>query len=101
MEAAALEGRWIKLLKPWSQLGGPPSKLVEPAALGGLDETWSQLGEPAGRGSDPAGRNLKPGERALKSAGRVSEPAGGGRRERERQNGAFLVCGGTIGHCPL
>ena len=26
---------------------------------------------------------------------------GGMERDRQTQNGAFLVCGGTIGHCPL
>ena len=31
--------------------------------------------------------------------GQLGTPGGG--EEREKQNGAFLVCGGTIGHRPL
>ena len=64
--------------------------------------------EPAGRSSEPAGRASEPAERAPKPAGRASEPGGrprgeGGteKKERKKNNEAFIVCGGTIGHRPL
>ncbi len=56
----------------------------------------------AGRGLEPAGRSLEPAGRALEPAERASEQAGRVRKKkRERKNRAFLVCSGTIGHCPL
>ena len=48
------------------------------------------------------GRASEPAERAPKPAGRASETGGRPRgMEEKRENGAFLVCGGTIGHHPL
>ena len=58
----------------------------------------------AGGGLEPAGRALEPAGRALESAGR---PGGGTEEKINNDNGAFLVCGGTIGHrllwgcCPI
>ena len=72
-QAAALGGPRINPGEPRSQLGGPQSQLREPR---------SQLGGPQSQVGGPGGR-------------------GGRRKKRDRQNGAFLVCGGTIGHRPL
>ena len=72
-------GAWSQLGGPWSLLEGPQSQ------LGGLRTQlggpWSQLGGPWSQlGGQLRGR--------------------GGDGEREK-NGAFIVCGGTIGHRPL
>ena len=80
--------------------------------------------ETAEGASEPAGRAMEPAWRAPEPAGRVSEQArwalepavrpraswegqlrGLGedkekKRQTERENGAFVVCGGTIGRCP-
>ena len=98
-EAAALGGPRIKLGEPCSQVRGP----------------WIQLGVSrlAGTALIPAERTLELAERALESAGRPFEaswearshlrgPGKGGRRKQtDRLNGAFMICGGTIVHRPL
>ena len=64
--------------------------------------------ESAGRAMEPAVRAMEPARRALEPAGRPGASwvgqlkglGGGGQRKKERKNRAFLVCGGTIGHCP-
>ena len=75
-KAATLVGPRIKLGETWSQLGGPQS------LLGGPQNQLGGPTKPAGRFSEPGGR--PPGK-------------GGG----QRQNRAFIICGGTIGHRPL
>ena len=57
-----------------------------------LGELWSQLGGPKRRlGEPPAGKALwKP----------VGDPRGG-TRKKKKENGVFLVCGGTIGYRSL
>ena len=83
-----------------------------------LGESQSQLAlEPFGRALEPAERALEPAGRVLDPAGRALEPAGrpfeasweaqshlGGLAKkhwgRGTKNGAFLVCGGTLGHFP-
>ena len=76
--------------------------------------------ELAERALEPAERALEPAERALESVERALEPAWrpfeaswaarshlrgpeeeGRRKQTDRLNGAFMVCGGTIGHRPL
>ena len=69
--------------------------------------------EPAERALEPPGKALEPAERALEPAGRPFEaswearshlrgPGKGGRRKQtDRLNGAFMICGGTIVHRPL
>ena len=87
-------------------------------------ESAGRVSEPARRALEPVGRALEPAERALEPAGRALDPAGralepagrpfeasweaqghlGGPAKkhwgRGTKNGAFLVCGGTLGHCP-
>ena len=82
-------------------------------ACGDLEPAGRAL-EPAGRASEPAGWTLEPAGWALEPAERALEPAGrpgaswegqlrgrGGGRRQKKNNGAFIVCGGTIGHRPL
>ena len=74
-------------------------------------ESGGRVPEPAGRTGralNPAQKSLEPFKANEEAGSHLGGPAGssgGGRTEREikedRQNGAFLVCGGTIGHYPL
>ena len=65
-------------------LGGPRIKPGEPWSQ--LEGPQSQLGGPRSQLGGPQSQ--------------VGGP-GGGRRKKIRNNGAFTVCGGTIGHRPL
>ena len=85
----------IRASKESSETGGPQKQLRR------VLETVERALEPAGKASEPVGRAsetnewaTEPAERALESAGR---PRGGGPRKKNNY-GAFLVCGGTIGH---
>ena len=87
----------------------PAGRALEPSER--TLESARRVSGPAGRALMPVERLLEPAERALKPAeraletweGQLGAPGGGTETEREtdRQNGAFLVCGGTIGHRPL
>ncbi len=81
----------------------PAARVLEPAG---------RVSETAVRASELAERALEPNERALEITGRALEPAGrpgatlegqlgGLRGMQKKKSGAILVCGGTIGHCPL
>ncbi len=76
------------------QLGGSLSHLCE--SLSQLVKSWSYMGEPwtiwkgLGVNCEGLGARWEPRKGTVETD-----------RERKRQNGAFLVCGGTIGHCPL
>ena len=83
-----------------------------PEPVGRALEPGKLAVESAGRVAEAAGRVLKPAERppgaSLNGSG-VSWGAFGSQlgglkppgRNGDGENGAFLVCGGTIGHCPL
>ena len=89
---------------------GRASELVE-----GASKLAERTPDPAGRASEPAEMSFEPAGWVSESCGRAldhlsgrtsdltvttSEPAEspGGWREKDRLNGASLVCGGTIGH---
>ena len=67
-----------------SHLGGSLSQLVESRSY--LEESWT----------------IWKGPGAVRASELDGSPGRGGRRqtERERQNGAFLVCDGALGHFP-
>ena len=89
----------------------PAGRALEPS--GRALEPAGRVSEQARGAPEPDGRALEPTERASELAGRALEPARRpganwegqvrgrrGRREK-KNNGALLVCGGTIGHRPL
>ena len=79
MEAAALGGPRIKLVEPWSQLGGPQSQLGGPQSqLGGPQ---SQLGGPQSQVGGPVETENE--------------------KKKEMKTEKIPNCGGTIGHRPL
>ena len=97
----------MKLGEPWSQLGGPQSLLGRPQSQPGgpqsqLRRPRSQLGGSQSWLGGPWSHLRGPWSHL---GGPAERPEGGGQRqterERERENGVFLVCGGTIGHRPL
>ena len=84
-EAAALGGPRIKQGEPWSQLGGASEPAGRPQSqLGGPQ---SQLGGPQSQVKGPRGGGTEKNNNKNKN--------------NKKNNGAFLVCGGTIGHRPL
>ena len=87
--------------EPARRVSGPARRALEP--VGRALEPAERALEPAGRALDPAGRALEPAGRPFEASWEAQGHLGGPAKKhwgRGTKNGAFLVCGGTLGHCP-